>query len=348
MARLRDLLWLHFRLSAWLFLVTTAVPEAAPGQVPPPPRETIPGPRNGHGMAYDIRDGSLVLFGGATSDEVRGDTWVWKSGKWRRAGAPGPDPRTFPALVYDSARDEIVLFGGNRVLFGDSARPPAMLGDTWIRKGGTWTRMAEEGPRPRAEAAVTYDPVRRRTVLFGGYERVGGETRRLGDTWEWNGTSWVRVSTTGPSPRSGAAMAYDPGRRAVVLFGGSGGPLGDTWSWDGRRWERLPIASAPGRFNPAMAWDPVVKRLVRFGGWDGSQRTSETWELREDGWALVGAAGPGSRNHAALVSAPDRGSVLLYGGHDGERVFGDMWERRNGRWVLLQSAEPVERVPNGH
>ena len=143
-------------------------------------------------------------------------------------------------------------------------------------------------------------------------------------------------------------MAYHPGMRAVVLFGGSGGPLGDTWSWDGRRWERLPIASAPGLFNTTMAWDPAVKRLVRFGGWNGAQRTSDTWELRQDGWVLVGDAGPVGRNHAALVSAPDRGSLLLYGGHDGERVFGDLWERRSGRWVQLQAAEPVERKPNGH
>lgn len=290
-----------------------------------------------------------MVFGGATSAEVRGDTWLWKAGKWRPTEARDPDPRTFPILVYDSARGEIVLFGGNRVLFGDSVRPPTMLADTWIRKDGTWTRMnGEGGPTARAEAAAAYDPVRERTVLFGGYERVGGEARRLGDTWEWNGKSWVRVSTTGPSPRSGAAMAYDPGRRAVVLFGGSGGPLGDTWSWDGSRWERLPIASAPGRFNTAMAWDPAMKRLVRFGGWNGTQRTSDTWELHRDGWVAVEGVGPGSRNHSALVSAPDRASVLLYGGHDGERVFGDLWERRNGRWVLLQSAEPVERVSNGH
>jgi hypothetical protein len=31
---------------------------------------------------------------------------------------------TFPAMAYDSARDEVVLFGGSRVLFGDSTAPP--------------------------------------------------------------------------------------------------------------------------------------------------------------------------------------------------------------------------------
>jgi hypothetical protein len=313
-----------------------------------PPTKAGPGPRNAHGVAYDIRDSALVLFGGATSEEVRGDTWLWEAGKWRQASSHGPSPRTFPAMVYDSALGGAVLFGGNRVLFGDSARPPAMLGDTWVWKSGAWTRMAEAGPRPRAEAAVAYDPVRRRTVLFGGYELVEGRVGRLGDTWEWDGQTWTQVSSTGPSPRSGAAMAYDPAARAVVLFGGSGGPLGDTWAWNGREWTGLPVPQAPGRFNTAMAWDPHRNRLVRFGGWNGKERTSDTWELHESGWVRVGQGRPSSRNHAALVRAADRGSLLLYGGHDGDRVFGDLWELKNSRWVRLESAEPVQRASNGH
>ena len=35
---------------------------------------TGPGVRNAHGAAYDLRDSALVLFGGATADQVRGDT----------------------------------------------------------------------------------------------------------------------------------------------------------------------------------------------------------------------------------------------------------------------------------
>lgn len=312
------------------------------------PPATTPGPRNAHGMAYDSHDGAIVLFGGATAGEVRGDTWRWKAGRWRRTSPAGPPPRTFPAMVYHSARDEVVLFGGNRVLFGDSVRTPAVLGDTWLLRNGAWTRSAGDGPPPRAEAAMAYDPRRRRTVLFGGYDLSSGRTNRLGDTWEWDGKEWARVSTMGPSPRSGAAMAYHPGLRALVLFGGSGGPLGDTWAWDGRRWARLPVPPVAGRFNTAMAWDPGVRRLTRFGGWDGKERTSDTWELHEAGWVRAQRDGPSSRNHAILVSAADRGSVLLYGGHDGDHVFGDLWERRNGGWLRLQSAEPVLRLPNGH
>lgn len=307
-----------------------------------------PGPRNGHGLAYDLQAGTLVLFGGATADSVRGDTWLWKAGVWRLGAARGPDPRTFPATAYDAGRAEVLLFGGNRVLFGDSVRPPVMLGDTWIWRRGAWMRAAEDGPSPRAEAALAYDPLRHRLVLFGGYRIQDGHTLRLGDTWEWDGRRWMQVSVTGPAPRNGAAMAYDPSAHAVVLFGGSGGPRGDTWSWSGREWMPVRVPDAPGRFNAAMAWDPGSKRLVRFGGWDGARRTAETWELGPRGWVQVQAEGPSRRNHTGLVSAADRGSVLLYGGHDDDFVFGDMWEWRDRRWVRLMAAEPTRRVPNGH
>jgi hypothetical protein len=315
----------------------------------PAPPETTPGPRNAHGAAYDLRDRALVLVGGATADEVRGDTWRWKGGRWRRPPVTGPTPRTFPAIAFDSARGEVVLFGGNPVLFGDST-PPALLGDTWLLRGEAWSPMPVNGPSPRAEAAIAHDPRRGRTVLFGGYQRSAGTLTRLGDTWEWDGRRWAEVSRSGPSPRSGAAMAYDSRTGAVILFGGSGGPLGDTWAWDGQAWTRLPIPLSPGRFNTVMAPDPGSGRLIRFGGWDGAGRVSDTWELREEGWLRIedGGPAPAARNHTVLVSAPDRGSLILYGGHDGDRVFADLWERRDGRWVALESSDPVQRVPNGH
>ena len=309
---------------------------------------TTPGPRNAHAAVYDASDSAIVLFGGATDREVRGDTWRWKRGAWRRLPHSGPGPRTFPAMAYDAALDEVVLFGGNRVLFGDSLHLPAMLGDTWRLRGNRWTLVSSVGPSPRAEAAIAYDPGRRRTVLFGGYDiSPEGRTHRLGDTWEWDGRRWRLAGETGPAPRSGAAMAYHPGI-GVVLFGGSGGPRGDTWRWDGRAWERLPIPPAAGRFNTGMALDPSSDRLVRFGGWDGTGRVSDTWELSDTGWVRIDSLGPAARNHAAVVGAPDRGSVLLYGGHDGDNVFGDLWERRNGRWRALEAAQPVRRLPNGH
>jgi len=89
--------------------------------------------------------------------------------------------------------------------------------------------------------------------------------------------------------RSGAAMAYDPERHVVVLFGGqanTGTELDDTWVWDGERWHQLHPASAPSpQSHAALAWDPALHRLVLFGGsvenmHPGSTAGTWTWDGR--------------------------------------------------------------------
>ena len=59
--------------------------------------------------------------------------------------------------------------------------------------------------------------------------------------WHTNAAAqaWILASTTGPSVRIHHAMAYDPERQVIVLYGGYGGGeliLDDTWEWDGAAW----------------------------------------------------------------------------------------------------------------
>jgi hypothetical protein len=314
-----------------------------------PPSDPQPGVRNAHAMIYDESAGQVVMYGGADERQIRGDTWAWvvNARNWRRLAMDGPPPRSFPSFAYDAARREGVLFGGNRVLFGTEADRDTILGDTWVWRDGRWSRRLVAGPDARSEAAVAYDRRRRRVVLFGGYHRDGSRTVRLGDTWEWDGSSWTRAANTGPEPRSGAAMAHDERRGRVVLFGGSGRPPG-TWEWDGRAWTRLVNTEAPSVFNPAMTFDRQNQGVLRFGGWTGSARIAETWLLRANGWTMVDAPGPAARNHAALVFDRRRGRALLYGGHDGDFVFGDLWEWAGGRWARVFDEAPRRRADNGH
>jgi hypothetical protein len=316
----------------------------------PPRTDLQPGVRNAHAMVYDESAGRVVMYGGADERQIRGDTWAWdvNARQWQQLATEGPPPRSFPSFAYDAARNEAVLFGGNRVLFGTEADRDTILGDTWVWRGGRWSQRIVDGPHARSEAALAYDRKRRRVVLFGGYHRDGSRTVRLGDTWEWDGTSWTAVAASGPEPRSGAAMAYDEGRKRVVLFGGSGRPPG-TWEWNGRAWRRLESAGAPpSLFNPAMTFDRRSGALLRFGGWTGSARIAETWLLHPAGWTMVDASGPVARNHAAVVFDRRRGRALLFGGHDGEFVFGDVWEWAGRAWTRVLDEAPRRRVNNGH
>jgi hypothetical protein len=311
--------------------------------------ETQPGVRNAHAMIFDETAGQVVMFGGADETRVRGDTWGWDAvrRRWRLLVSEGPSPRTFASFAYDAAHGEGVLFGGNRVLFGTGTERDTLLGDTWIWRDSRWSRRDIAGPRARSEAAMAYDRQRHRVVLFGGYYHDGGQTVRLGDTWEWDGARWREAASGGPEPRSGASMAYDERRGRVVLFGGSGRPPG-TWEWDGQTWAKISGADAPSVFNPVMAFDTRDGVLLRFGGWTGSVRTDETWLLLASGWRPLHTPGPAARNHAALVFDRRSACAFLFGGHDGERVFGDVWKWEDGVWTRVLDVTPRRRVDNGH
>ena len=154
-------------------------------------------------------------------------------------------------------------------------------------------RSALEGETPPAtkEAAVAWDPLRERLVLFGGSDS--------GQTWLYDGAGWTMAATEGPGVRSGASMTWDPGRRAMVLFGGFRPTtpetpvdyLADTWLWDGAAWRQLPEAGARGpapRAGAVMTWDAALRGSLLYGGSDFDERFRDLWVLTASaGWAEV-------------------------------------------------------------
>lgn len=303
--------------------------------------------RNAHAMVYHTRLAKTLLFGGADDAQVCQDLWAWDGQAWSLVSATGPGPRTFPALTYAAAHNQVVLFGGNRVLFGTDDDRDTILGDGWLWDGAVWRPMPTPLPPARAEAGVAYDGHRGRVVVFGGYTVVDGVQRRLGDTWEWDGQTWRQVAGTGPSPRNSPAMTYDSQRERVVLFSGSQRPS-DTWEWDGVAWRKVITEPTPGRFNAVMAYDASARRVLRFGGWDGNGRTADTWVYNGVKWRQLDVVGPTARNHAALVHDAARDRLVLFGGHDGDHVFGDTWEWDGGHWTAVTASPPRPRLDNGH
>jgi len=164
-----------------------------------------------------------------------------------------------------------------------------------------------------------------------------------------------------PSPREGAAMAYDPATRTVILFGGDDGQeaLGGTWSWDGSGWAQLsPVVSPPARTRAMMAYDPVTRRLVLTGGygmsgggmaasgdtdtwtWDGS-----TWSPQPAGELPASAPAPRS---AALATDDGRSQLILVTGlgAGGCQAVGT-WSWSGASWVQLHPATSPSAADSG-
>ncbi len=227
-----------------------------------------PSARYGHAMAYDAARQRIVLFGGFVAGPSSNptpvavaDTWEWNGVTWQSLGGlAGPSARGRHAMVYDAARQRVVLFGG-----ASGPTSTTRFADTWEWDGVNWTpRLTSVFPAARSGHAMAYDSVRQCCVLFGGDVGAGN------DTWSWNGQAWTQyAAATAPTARKGHAMAFDAARQRVVVQGGewNSSILGDAWDWDGSTWQLLSAsASNMTRTGSAMAFDANLGCTMLFGG----------------------------------------------------------------------------------
>ncbi len=285
--------------TAWTSLTPTGTPSA----------------RIGHGMAVDLANGKIVMFGGSDGVARQSDTWLLQGSTWSQATpAVSPPPRAAHQLAYDPARGRVVLFGGIGIGTG-------VLADTWEWDGATWTPMTPATvPPSRRSHALIHHPGRGTVVAWGGYGTAGD----LNDMWEWNGLDWAAIVTANrPSPRRASDMAFDPVGGGVVLFSGylQGA---DTWYFDGVDWAlRTPSASPPARYDHTMATDLVRGRVVLFGG----TANADTWEWDGATWIQrTPTLLPPGRYDNCLVYDLLADRVVMWGGIVGNP---DLWEYRN-------------------
>lgn len=254
----------------------------------------------------------------------------------------GVDVRNAHAMFYDAASERVILFGG-----ADACR---VRGDTWAWDGARWSFVTSEGPSPRTFPSVAYDTGREEAILFGGNAVLFGSDesppRFLDDTWRWRGSAWRRVPTSGPSPRAEAAMAVDPERGRVVLFGGyrlEGGEtvrLGDTWVWEGDAWRELAVAGPAARNGAVLVHSPPHGGLVLFGG---SGARNDTWLFDGERWTPLAVEPPTGIFNPSAAYDPSTRATLRFGGWNRERRVDETWLLAGDGWRRLDVGGPPPR-----
>ncbi len=279
-------------------------------------------------MAYDSSRFRVMLFGGVSPQALESDTWELRGSAWTRRITPrAPPGRSLHAMIYDTARDELVMFGGAGLGY---------LGDTWVFDGTTWIeRTPTISPSPRSNAVMAYHVQRGETLLFGGNDLL----QRLDDTWVWNGATWTQQTGPHPAASGEGVMAYDLQRNEIVYYANF-----ETWVWDGAWTQKLPASSPAHATMEAMAYSPQHGHLVMFGGggatytWNGS-----TWQAHSTGTTppqLYGAA-----------MAVNGVNAIMFGGHDGQlsrTLFGQTWSWGGTDWALENPPAPSPPARAGH
>jgi hypothetical protein len=228
-----------------------------------------PGPLSGPAMAYDASDGYVVMYGGEPDFSPNAGnnlTWIYVNGTWTSyALHPSPWPMVAASMAYDPVLGGVVLFGGEN----DSNNGQA-FNQLWLYKGGAWSQVPANAPPPaRWQAQLTYDPIHRELVLYGGVSALGAT---LGDTWTFSNGSWTHLPTTGSlvPALSDAAMDFDPDLMGVTLTAGLTATFDysySTWVFNGTMWNALATAGAPHAHDAGIGvYDPPDHELVLAGG----------------------------------------------------------------------------------
>jgi hypothetical protein len=176
--------------------------------------------RQANAMAFDESRGVVVMYGGTRQYASQGgpfsDTWEWDGVDWtERFPASSPGTRTYHQMTYDSARGEVILYGGGR--------NDTLFMDIWRFDGTNWTLVEDSSaPGARTTAAFSYFPPKGTFVRFGGRLPAGAGDN---STWEFNvNQAPVAVCVDAVKPAGADCQAWIT---AQDVNGGSYDPDGD-------------------------------------------------------------------------------------------------------------------------
>jgi hypothetical protein len=111
------------------------------------------------------------LFGGSEPSGAISFDDTWDGTEWRQIANTGPSGRGFPAMVFDSSRECLVLFGGQE--------RGEWLGDTWEWGDDTgWLKRQDMGPRSitTPTRAYTVEGCGRKHAAWGVADAVTADT----------------------------------------------------------------------------------------------------------------------------------------------------------------------------
>jgi hypothetical protein len=277
----------------------------------------------------------MILFGGLNGSTLTelNETWAYNytDNNWsNRAPSVAPDVRRQHAMVYDSANNKTVLFGGYE---------SSLYNDTWVYDytDNAWTNMNPTTyPNPRRLHTMVFDSRNNLTMMFGG---ITWSQYCRNDTWGYNYTTdtWTNLNpATSPSVRRSHAMVYNSVNDTMILFGGYNGTyltdiyLNDTWAYNYtlNTWtQRNPATSPSARMSYAMVYDIANNRIILFGGYNGSY-LGDTWvyDYSTDTWTNMNpATSPSARSGHTMAYDSANNRVVLFGGYDGSSYLSDTW-----------------------
>lgn len=340
------------------------------------------------GGAYDpVRD-RLIIYGGTqtsadgkTSTALH-DTWEFDGTTWTKIGGDGPSI-TKPILVYDAARDQVLMMG-----MDDKIATHMYAYDA---ANGTWNELKPSTlPSCVNEGVMTYQAADQTVLYTGG---VCATSSATDETYTWDGTNWTKVDLVTAATRVfGGTLVYSDQLQSSILFGGTpllGLPTADLWIYAAKTWLPIGDDTRPGpRSLFTFTSDPVNNTIWMFGGINESTALSDFWQYQNGDWRLVTAANapvgcnypnasfdtdrqklvvvcttsqtfewdgtawktfenlkspPPARRFSSMVYDQNLKKTVLFGGYDGSNYLDQTWLWDGTSWSQQKHNPPTSR-----
>lgn len=143
-----------------------------------------------------------------------------------------------------------------------------------IAAQGWADRTGPNGPAPRRDHAMCYDPIHGYTLMVGSYFPTGSTTPQA-DTWSWDGSTWTARGAAPLGAFQGSLLPYAmvwhaaTAQLLLIKFEVSW-PSGSfvSYVWDGTTWTGGNSSGGtvlyPGGQNACAAYDPVHQETIAF------------------------------------------------------------------------------------
>jgi hypothetical protein len=239
--------------------------------------------------------------------------------------AARPPARASGALVWDSRRERLWLFGGTRSPSGLAYDP---MGDVWSFDPATasWQEHQTAGAvPPRLSHGMTYDSKRDRLVVYAGSDERGFTVGTyLADLWalDLETLDWQLLhdgTSQAPEARLWSAIVYDSRDDTYIAFGGHDdqalGNRNDTWRFD-------PDAGQWSRLYEGDRYNSPPNGVCDF----------------PPDFTVIDATLPERRSSHTLVWSEPCGHALLFAGKTDCGATHDLWRFQAGAWHEVRQA----------
>ena len=180
---------------------------------------------------YDPQSQTIIVKGGFNESGLLTDTWSFDGTKWIQLTDAGPAGHGLAhGMFVDESTKRLTLITAE---IGD--RNQQQIRNTWWTLNKNKWEAGKEFPSTSKQSIQAITAYGNGGIIYFDGDDIKDNNPLT--AWLSNG-KWEKQNLSGPAPRIGHALVWDPVKKVVLLFGGFDRKnfFNDIWIWENEKW----------------------------------------------------------------------------------------------------------------